>query len=102
MESITAFAAGGAAVALSYYFGFNRAYSTIGAALFGAVSGIVFAAAFFAVTIATAIVLPGTFDGHTLGVCFVRLLVLAPLCAAAGGAVAQRHALARMRLRMRL
>lgn len=97
MESITAFVACGAAFALSYYFGFDRAYSTLGAAVLGAVSGIGFAAAFFMMTLAIAIVLPGTFDGRTLGVYFVRLLVLAPLGAAAIGALAHRHAMSRMR-----
>ncbi|MDP2331952.1 MAG: hypothetical protein Q8M19_14775 [Reyranella sp.] len=97
MESITAFVACGAAFALSYYFGYDRAPSTFIALILGAVSGIGFAVVFFAVTVAVAIMLPGTFDARTLGVNFARLLVLAPLGAAAIGALAHRHAMARMR-----
>lgn len=95
MESITAFVACAAAFALSYYFGFDRAHSTLGAAILGALSGIGFAAAFFAMTVAVAILLPGTFDGRTLGIYFVRLLALAPLGAAVIAALAHRHAMAR-------
>lgn len=97
MESITAFVACGAAFALSYYFGFGRAYSTSFAAVLGAMSGVGFAIAFFAATVTVAVLLPGTFDGRTLGIYFVRLLVLAPIGAAAIAALAHRYALARMR-----
>lgn len=96
MESITAFVACGAAFALGYYLGFDRAHSMLGAAALGAVSGIGFAVAFFMMTVAIAIVLPGTFDGRTLGVNFARLLVLAPLGTAVIAALAHRYAVARM------
>lgn len=90
MESITALVACGAAFALSYYFGYGRAPTTFIAAVLGAVSGIGFAVVFFALTLAVTIVLPGTFDGRTLGVYFVRLLVLAPIGAAVIAAFAHR------------
>lgn len=91
METITAFVACGAAFTLSYYLGHARAPTTFIAAMLGAVGGIGFAVAFFALTLAVTILLPGTFDGRTLGVYFVRLLVLAPIGAAAIAAFAHRH-----------
>jgi len=97
VESITAYVACGAAFVLSYYFGFGRAYSTPFAAILGAMSGVGFAMAFFSATVTVAVLLPGTFDGRTLGIYFVRLLVLAPIGAAAIAALAHRYALARMR-----
>lgn len=90
MEAITALVACGAAVALSCYFGYSRAPTTFIAAVLGAVSGIGFAVVFFALTLAVTILLPGTFDGRTLGFYFVRLLVFAPIGAAAIAAFAHR------------
>ncbi len=90
MEAITALVACAAAFALSYYFGYGRAPTTLIAAVLGAVSGIGFAVVFFALTLAVTILLPGTFDGWTLGFYFVRLLVLAPIGAAAIAAFAHR------------
>jgi len=90
VEAITALVACAAAFALSYYFGYGRAPTTLIAAVLGAVSGIGFAVVFFALTLAVTILLPGTFDGWTLGFYFVRLLVLAPIGAAAIAAFAHR------------
>ena len=90
MESITALVACGAAFALSYYFGYGRAPTMFIAAILGAVSGIGFAVAFFALTLAVTILLPDTFDARTLGFYFVRLLVLAPIGAAAIAVFAHR------------
>jgi hypothetical protein len=95
MESITAFVACSAAFALSYYFGYGRAPSTLVALVLGAVSGVGFAVIFFAMTVGSAILLPGIFDGRTLGVHFVGLLAVAPLGAAAIGALAHRYAMTR-------
>ncbi|MGQ0580320.1 MAG: hypothetical protein ACT4O6_00165 [Reyranella sp.] len=90
MEATTALVACGAAFALSYYFGHGRAPTMLIAAVLGAVSGIGFAVVFFALTLVVTILLPGTFDGRTLGFYFVRLLVLAPIGAAAVAAFAHR------------
>jgi hypothetical protein len=90
METITALVACGAAFALAYYFGYGRAQTTFIAAILGAVCGIGFAVVFFALTLAVAILLPDTFDARTLGIHFTRLLVLAPIGAAAIAALAHR------------
>lgn len=90
METITALVACGAAFALSYYLGHSRAPTTFIAALLGAVNGIGFAVVFFALTLAVTILLPDTFDARTLGVHFTRLLVLAPIGAAAIAALTHR------------
>ena len=96
MESTTALVACGAAFALSYYFGYGRAPTTLIAAILGAVSGVGFAVVFFALTLVVTILLPGTFDGRTLGFYFVRLLVLAPIGAAAIAAFAHRFSRTRI------
>lgn len=90
METITALVACGAAFALSYYLGHARAPTTLIATMLGVVSGIGFAVAFFILTLVVTILLPDTFDARTLGIHFTRLLVLAPIGAAAIAAFAHR------------
>lgn len=96
MESITAFVACVVAFALSYYVGYGRAPSVLSAILLGAVSGIGFAVVFFVMTVAVAIVLPGTFDARSLGVNFVGLMMVAPLGSALVAVLGHRHAVAKM------
>ena len=96
MESITAGVACSAALALSYYIGYDRAPSIFISLLAGAASGVSFAVVFFAMTVVVAIALPGTFDARLLGVHFVFLLAVAPLCGAGIAAFAHHRAMTRM------
>ncbi len=95
MESITAVVACGIAFALSYYVGYGRAPSSLVALMLGAVGGIGFAFIFFVMTVAVAIILPGTFDGRSLGVHFIGLLAVAPLGGAVISVLAHRYAMAK-------
>jgi hypothetical protein len=97
METITAAVAGGLAFALSFYLGYGRAPSTWAALIVGAACGFGFAVAFFAITVGTTIILPGTFAARSLGLHFLALLAVAPLGAAAIAYLAHRHGTARMR-----
>jgi hypothetical protein len=96
METLTAAVACGVAFALSFHLGYGRAASIWGAATWGAVTGLGIAVAFFAMTVATTIILPGTFDGRALGLHFLALLVVAPLGAAVVAILARRYAMAKM------
>ena len=96
MESITAGVACSAALALSYYIGYDRAPSIFISLVVGAVSGVGFAVVFFAMTVVVAITLPGTFDARLLGVHFVILLAVAPLSGAAFAAFAHHRAMTKM------
>ena len=96
METITAAVACAVAFALSFYLGYGRAPSGWVALILGAVSGLGFAAAFFAMTVGTTIMLPGTFDARSLGFHFLALLALAPVGAAVIAVLAHRHAIAKM------
>ena len=97
MESITAFVACVVAFALSYYVGYGRAFSALSATMLGAASGVGFAVVFFVMTVAVAIVLPGTFDARSLGVNFIGLMAVAPLGSAVLAVLGHRHAMAKMR-----
>jgi hypothetical protein len=96
METLTAIVASAVAFALSFYLGHDRAPSAWIALLLGAASGVGFAVVFFAMTVATTIVLPGTFDARTLGLHFLALLAVAPLGAAAIAALGHRRATPKM------
>jgi hypothetical protein len=91
MESITALVACALAFALSYFIGRMKATSTRVAAMIGAVCGLAFAVLFFIVTVALGTVLPGMFDGWTLGVHFLALLIVSPLGSAAVAVLEYRH-----------
>lgn len=95
METITAVVACGVAFTLSFYLGYDRAPSVWVAVLLGAASGLGFAVAFFAMTVGTTIILPGTFDARTLGLHFLALLAVAPLGAGLIAVLAHRHAVAK-------
>jgi hypothetical protein len=96
METITAIVACAVAFALSFHLGHGRASSIWAAVILGAVTGLGVVVAFFAMTVGTAIILPGTFDARTLGLCFVGLLAVAPLGAAVIAILARRRAVAKM------
>lgn len=96
METITAIVACAVAFALAFYVGYGRAPSTLIAAMLGAVSGIGFAVVFFVMTVAVAMMLPGTFAPRSLGVHFIGLLAVAPLGAAVIAVLAQRRAMTKM------
>lgn len=91
MESITAIVACGVAFALSFYIGRTMASTTLVAAMMGAVCGLAFAILFFVMTVGIGAVLPGTFDGWTLGVHFLGLLAVAPPGCAIIAILEHRH-----------
>jgi len=97
METISAIVACAVAFGLSFHLGYGRASSIWAAVILGAVTGLGVAVAFFAMTVGTTIILPGTFDARTLGLCFLGLLAVAPLGAAAVAILARRHAMTKMR-----
>ena len=87
MESITAIVAAGAAFALSYLIGRAMASTTLVAAMMGAVCGLAFSILFFVTTVVLGAVLPGMFDGWTLGIHFIVLVLVVPLSCAGMGRV---------------
>lgn len=91
MESITAIVAAGVAFALSYYIGRAIASTTLVAAMMGAVCGVAFSILFFVMTVGIGLVLPGMFDGWTLGTHFIMLLLVVPLVSAAIAVLEHRH-----------
>ena len=97
METLTAVVACAIAFALSFYLGYGRAPSILVAVLVGAACGLVFAVAFFAMTVGTTIILPGTFAARSLGLHFLALLAIAPLGAAVVAVLAHRRATPKMR-----
>jgi hypothetical protein len=96
METITAIVACVVAFALSFHLGYGRAPSNWAAVILGAVTGLGVAVAFFVMTVGTTIILPGTFDGRTLGLHFLALLAVAPLGAGVIAILARRHAMTKM------
>jgi hypothetical protein len=97
METLTAVVACALAFALSFYLGRGRAPSTWAALIVGAACGLGFAVAFFAMTVGTTIILPGTFAARSLGLHFLALLALAPLGSAVIAFLAHRHSTSKMR-----
>ena len=97
METLTAVVACALAFALSFYLGHGRAPSTLAALVVGAACGVGFAVIFFAITVGTTIVLPGTFNARSLGLHFLALLVLAPVGAAVIAVLAHRRSAPKMR-----
>jgi hypothetical protein len=91
MESITAFVACGAAFALSYFIGHSMASSSRVAAMMGAVSGAAFSVVFFISTVAIGAVIPGMFEGWSLGIHFILLLAIAPAGSAGIAVLEHRH-----------
>jgi hypothetical protein len=91
MESITAIVAAGAAFALSYLIGRAVASTNLVAAMMGAVCGLAFAVLFFVMTVALGAVLPGMFDGWTLGIHFIVLVLVVPLASAGIAILEHRH-----------
>ena len=91
MESITAIVAAGAAFALSYLIGRAMASTTLVAAMMGAVCGLAFSILFFVTTVVLGAVLPGMFDGWTLGIHFIVLVLVVPLSCAAIALLEHRH-----------
>jgi hypothetical protein len=91
MESITAIVAAGAAFALSYLIGRTMASTTLVAAMMGAVCGLAFSILFFVTTVVLGAVLPGMFDGWTLGIHFIVLVLVVPLSCAGIALLEHRH-----------
>jgi hypothetical protein len=91
MESITAIVAAGAAFALSYLIGRAMASTTLVAAMMGAVCGLAFSILFFVTTVVLGAVLPGMFDGWTLGIHFIVLVLVVPLSCAGIALLEHRH-----------
>ena len=91
MESITAIVAAGVAFALSYYIGRSMASTTLVAAMMGGICGLAFAMLFFISTVAIGTVVPDMFNGWTLGVHFIVLLVVMPLGSAGVAVLEHRH-----------
>lgn len=92
METVTAFVACAVAFALSFYLGYGRSPSGLAALVLGAACGVGFAVIFFALTVGTTIVLPGTFNARSLGLHFLALLAVVPLGAAAIAVFGHRRA----------
>lgn len=91
MESVTALVAGGLAIALSCYVGRSMATTTLVSAMMGAVCGLGFAILFFVATVTLGALVPGIFNGWTLGTHFILLLMVLPPAGAGVAALAHRH-----------
>ena len=91
MESITAIVAAGAAFALSYLIGRSMASTNLVAAMMGVVCGLAFSILFFITTVGLGALLPGMFDGWTLGVHFIVLVLVVPLSCAGIALLEHRH-----------
>ncbi len=57
----------------------------------GAVCGLAFSILFFLMTVSVGAVLPGMFDGWTLGVHFIGMLAVVPLVCAGIAVLEHRH-----------
>ena len=91
MEGITAIVACGAAFTLSYFIGHSMASSMRVAAMMGALCGTAFAILFFITTVALGALVPGLFDGWTLGTNFIVLMAVAPAGSAGIAIFEHRH-----------